>query len=103
VPPYLLAILIVIARLRIVLRPAVAQVVRLAETKAAQGIGLIELVQQAHDDDLLDDGDIEQLEHLDVSGLALMIGKGGAALVQQLSEDKLDALRYWQTGAKPRA
>ena len=103
VPPYLLAILIVIAQLRIVLRPAVAQVVRLAETKAAQGIGLIELVQQAHEDDLLDDGDIEQLEHLDVSGLALMVGKGGAALVQQLSEDKLDVLRYWQTGAKPRA
>ena len=101
-PPYLLAIGIVIARHRILLRPAVAQVVHLAGTEAAEGAGLIELAQQALDEERLGDEDIEQLEQLDEYGLALMLGKGGLALVQRLGEDKLAALRNWKAGANPR-
>ena len=101
-PPYLLAIQIVIARDRILLRPAVAQVVHLAETEAAKGAGLIELAQQALDQERLGDEDIEQLEQLDECGLALMLGEGGLALAQRLGEDKLAALRNWKAGANPR-
>ena len=87
--PYLLSIMVVIARDRISLRPAVAQVVHFAETEAAQGAGLIELAQQAIDEGRLGDEDIEQLEQLD-------------AKTQLIGESELALIRRWRAGAKPR-
>ena len=83
--PYLMQVWYVIAWYHISLRPAVAQVVYLAETDAVQGIGLIELAQKAIDEGRLSDADIEQLEQLDAG-------------TQLLSGDELALLRSWGQG-----